>query len=413
MIKKSNFINSLIVLCLVSIYFLLSNSLLAEDDIFIVEDKNKLTPIKLKDEEKEQKIKVDFSYNTFNDGSNNNELSWKPRWMTHGVASLALIGSTIIDNQIIFVEKAGKINGPQGALIITYDYTENSFDNIIKLSGYQIKNYKISPESNLLYATIKPQRCFEQKKDGVIIVDLESGKVLAKSLLDDEKDKVNDLNFCGNNIFISYYSEYDEIINIEIFDLSLKKKKKFIKTPFIEGLLIPLNDNQIAFLSKDGGIIIDGKSLNYSKKSKLNFKLTTKIAQGVYSENLEKFLLLTQQGLLLTINNDSKATKKIIANSVSSEFNYNEDNGFISFYNGSRRRLFVLNAKESFSSTALISTKSLKPRSPKGSSIKWSKVISANPINLLVFTSYGELYTVEFNKKRKKGTKKVLFKPIQ
>lgn len=410
MVKKSKFIKSLFKYSFVTAYLIFSANIFAAEDIFIVEEQeNKLTPIKLRNGEKAPKVKVDFSENNFKDGSNDKGLSWQPRWITSGVASLGLIGSSIIDDNIVFIEKAGKKNGPQGALLVTYDYKENEFQSIGKLSNYEIKKYKIDLESNLLFATFTPQRCFQQKKDGVIAAELDTGKVLTKSLLEDEKDQVKGVNISGNNVLVSYYSEYDEKINIEVFDFSLKKKGN-IKTPFNEGLLVPINDSEFAFLSKSGGIIIDNKSLKIKKDKKLNFSLITKISQAEYCSNLDKFIVLTQQGLLLSIDNSKNAAKKTISNSVSSQFQYNNENGLLSFYNGSKKRIFVLKTKENFKSLALIS---IKRSVSKGESVKWCRIINDNPVVVIGFTSYGRLFKVNFNTKRKRGKLTSIIQPVQ
>lgn len=386
----------------------------AESDVYIVKDENHLKPITITNQEVEKKSKVDFSLNIFNDGKKGKKLSWKPRWQTHGSASLALIDTSFaIDDQLIFVERAGKNNGPTGALIVIYNYKANIFKKIIKVLNYEIKSFKVDGKNNLLYAITIPQKCFNQKKQKVITINLDSGKIIAEQSIKEPKDKILGLAILDNNIFVSFYNKYDEKVHINIFDTFLKNKKKTLKTTFSEGFILPLKTKgKVAFLSRDGGIIID-KRLVINNKFRLNYNLTTKVDEAIYCISKNIFIVMTEQGSLLSISNDSSSKKKLISSSVNSEFNYNQKSEFLSFYDSRKKRLRVVNGNDDFEDELSLSVTSLRPRSPRGSIIKWSQVINSSPFEFLVFTSYGELYTIQYTKKRSKGVKQVIFTAVQ
>ncbi len=415
MIKKKIFLNFSNLLLTITLLLIFTHKInAAESDVYIVKDENRLKPITIKNQEVEKKAKVDFSLNIFNDGKNGRKISWKPRWQTYGSASLALIDTSFaIDDQLVFVERAGKNNRPTGALIVIYNYKNDEFKKIIKVLNHEIKSFKVDKKNNLLYAITNPQKCFNQKKQKVIAINLDDGKIIAEQSLKEPKDKILGLAILDNNVFVSFYNEYDEKINIDIYDTFLKNKKKTLNTTFSEGFIVPLKTkSKVALLSREGGIIID-KKLVINKKFNLSYNLTTKISEAVYCISKNRFILMTEQGMLLSIDNDSSSKKKIISNSVSSSFSYNQKNESLSFFDSRKKRLKAVDGNDDFEDKISLSVTSLKPRSPRGSIVKWSKVINNNPFEFLVFTSYGELYTITYNKKRRRGVKQVIFTAVQ
>ncbi|UDQ99241.1 hypothetical protein AAEX28_03940 [Lentisphaerota bacterium WC36G] len=384
-----------------------------ENGTYIVKDENKLKKIKIPKSQEDNCEKVDFSENNFSDGTDDSKLYWKPRWLTHGVSSLALTDTQIIGEKIYFVEKAGKQNAAQGALVVVYNYKSSEFENILKISSHQIIKFCISADGEILYAITKAQEKLNQQFDEVIAIDLVDGEIIGSLKLKNINYNFKDIAISEDNVVASYFDSKKEKISLIIYDKNLTTQQKLIKTDFTDGVLVATKDNQCLFLNKNNGLLIDCNKLIIDKSKSVKFNFLSGINEAVYCKNINSVLILTHIGTLSNLINSTPLKNIKIYQNVAAEFFYNEELGLVSLFDLKKKTLTLIDVKNYFKEKYKVKIKSLKPKDSKGSRVLWSKVITSSPLKILVFTSYGALYTVNGTKKRNRYTKQVLIEPVQ
>jgi len=108
-----------------------------------------------------------------------NAIEWRPLWSNRAVAGVNLKGLSVTpDNSVVaLVETHSDDAGIISSVIIFYETANWRIIRAIWLPGQQVNAFSLIPHTVLAAAYVRGQQALDQKRDTLLLIDCESGKV--------------------------------------------------------------------------------------------------------------------------------------------------------------------------------------------------------------------------------------------